>query len=182
MSGSVELTYRSAFERMWDAKSADQISNGKAEHAAAVLAVFFSKAEQRVNVFCRNLSRAVYDDPAVLSAFTNAARKGVLVEIIVQERVEDGSAFLKLYNEMKETKATVSVHLHEDISEKSIRDLPYNFAYVDNRAYRFEENHMAPKAVVCAWGEAIVKTLAAQFDIIKSYLPPQNAPLARQPA
>jgi hypothetical protein len=176
-----ELTYRSAFERLWDEKSNIQISNGKSEHAAAILAVFFTRAQQRLNIFCRNLSRAVYDDPAVLSAFAGAVLRGIIIEIVVQERVEDGSAFLKLYQEFKRSKAAACVNLYQDI-DKPVRDFDYNFAYVDDRAYRFEQNHNAPNAVVCAWGEKVVAALSAQFEVIKTYLTPQNEALDRQPA
>jgi hypothetical protein len=176
-----ELTYRSAFERLWNEKSSAQFSNAKAEHAADILSVFFARAEQRVNIFCHNLSRTVYDDPAVVSAFANAALRGVLVEIIVQQTVDEGSEFFKVYKELKQGKAGACVNIHQNIVSP-VKELPYNFAYVDNHAYRFETDHSVPKAVACAWGESIVKVLSEQFRIIKTHLSPQNEALGSQPS
>ena len=158
---ATDITYRNAFERLWDDKSSQIISNGKSDHASALLSVFLTKAEKRVVIFCKELNKSVYDDECVLSALEQAISNQVELIVYVQNNPEPDSKFaarLTAASLLPNNRITFQKELPE-----SVRNLPMNFAYVDERAYRFEQNNGTMEAVASANNPTTVSLLKQLF-------------------
>lgn len=170
-----DLTYRSAFERLWDENSSAHVSNGKPEHAADILTVFFMRARRRVHIFCRELNAAVYDTSDVLAAFENAAKRGIEIKIAVQNKIPQGSKFAALaLSLIGLPNAAISLTAEYD---ETVRGFPMNFAYVDDRAFRFEPKPDTMSGFASANQPSTVTVLAESFSrIISSFKPSYVSP------
>ena len=165
-----DLTYRAVFERLWDAKSSQVVHNSQVEHAASLLAVFFEKAEAHVAIFSRRLNRLVYDRPELLKAAKIAVEKGVHIEIIVQEAVDPDSDFVRWISGIRNRDDNSRILLNRGPAPLEIGNLLPNFAFVDNRAYRYESNKAHFKAVASAFQPEQVVSLAELFRAIKDFV------------
>jgi len=165
MMSSTESGYRVAFERLWDEHSSHVVSNGKTEHAAALFSVFLNRAKKNVVFFCKELRDVVYDDEEVLSALDGAIARGVRIDVLVQDRSSKNSRFAEeLRGAMTDGKL---VFFFEELPEPQ-KSMPFNFAYADNHAFRFEADRQEPKGVAAAWNERTVNLLQNLFGSIKT--------------
>lgn len=165
------ITYRSAFERLWDENSSESVSNSKPEHAADLITVFFERAMQRVHIFCRELNPVVYDVPSVLSSFRAAVLRGVEVRIVVQNAISAGSRFAELARDLSRN-AGCHIEVMAD-GDQQLKDFEMNFAYVDNRAFRFEPKSNENMAAFASANQPdTVKILSDSLDRIISILKP----------
>ena len=94
--------YRENVNRLMQARSTEIISNGLPRHAAALFECFFRNALSEVKIVCSNLQREVFDAPDVLSSFASAARRGVSIQILVQNAPAEGSEFVKLFSQLRD--------------------------------------------------------------------------------
>lgn len=159
--------YRSSFERLWEENSNAVIANGKPEHAAAILSVFFSKAVKRVRLLCKNLNPKVYDEPEVLNALRTAVEKNnVTVEILVEDEAAK-SQFLELVQKYQNERKT-QVKLQQNA--KRVTKSTVNFAYADDHAFRFEPDNGEMQAIASAWNKEIVEAMDGVFQTLKNAL------------
>lgn len=179
VASPTESSYRIAFERLWDEKSSQTVSNGKHEHAAALFTVFLSKAEKSVVFFCKELLAEVYDDECVLNALDTAIGNGVSITVYVQDHAAADSKFAQKIRTAQLIGKPVEIR--EDLPEPG-KSLSLNFAYVDDRAFRFESDHQKMEAVAAAWNQGTVRLLQNLFFQIKAGLPHVIPAAARNPA
>ena len=172
---STDCAYRAAFERLWDEKSSEVVSNGKLDHASALIACFLAKAKKRVVIFCKDLKNEVYDDGTVLSALESALSRGIEITVLVQFKPATDSKFAARLKKASDDHAPV--HFWFELP-KAISSIEMNFAYADNNAYRFERNRMDMKAVASAWNTDTVKLLQDFASAIIHAVSPRTTPVA----
>ena len=145
--------YRRTVTEMFKNDSSAIIDNGMVEHAAILFEMFFSNAKHMVRIFCRNLNPAVFDRPEVISAAKKAIDGGVCINLCVQHAIDSGSEF---YEQLK-----------DDICEckcpDQYKDAP-NFAVMDYKGFRYEDNPNECKAKACANNPRLALKFAGIFD------------------
>ncbi len=145
--------YRTAVLRIFQDQSKQIIDNGEPEHAAVLFEQFFKHAKYTVRIFCKNLSKNVFDRDEVLHAAKSAINRGVLVKICSQDPLEGGSKFVEaLKGGFDYYKCT------EEFMDKP------NFATMDRRGFRFEANPEECVASASANNPKLAAQLVRIFD------------------
>ena len=157
--------YRENVARLADLNSTEVFSNGKAEHAAIIFETFFQRANRRVIFFCQNLSRDVFARPGLRIQMQEALRKNIAVDFLIQSPPESEDLEGAIQNWQADG---LPVNLIV-AKNPTVQNLSSNFAVMDGKAYRFEENRGEKKAVACMNGVASAKGLVSLFGILKGY-------------
>jgi len=160
------MTYREAFERLWNEQSPEVITNARPDHAGDILAVFFDRADKRVCIFCKDLHADVYDQEPVIKAAEAAYGKGVKIEIVIQNGIPANN-FATIFRKRKNRDGT-PIFLNENKLSPPVYDLTKNFSFVDDRAYRFEPINTVMQATASTYSPDDVKYLDNVFGKIKA--------------
>jgi phosphatidylserine/phosphatidylglycerophosphate/cardiolipin synthase-like enzyme len=142
--------YRRNVEFLMEQRSGELISNGMTVHGAILIETFLKHAKERVVIFCRNLAKDAYNRVTMLANMETALRKGVQVDIISQSDPESEALVAAVDQWKKDSKMKVTLNVlrpEENAAHEKLAGLPINFAVMDRRAYRFEPDHGAHKAV-----------------------------------
>lgn len=159
-------TYRALVERLAEANSPEVFSNGRAEHAAIIYETFLKFAKLRLRIFCHNLSQQVFKAPLV-QRMESALARGVQIEIITQEEPES-----------QELKNAIPVWLLKNLPISLFRakagsnaaTMQANFATLDGKAYRFEQDHNNHQAFACFYNKEIADQLDKVFVLFRTEL------------
>ena len=142
----LEQSYRESVEALERLKSSKVFQNGMPVHAAIIFETFFRHAKKAVKIFCRNLSRDVFDEPWLLEAAQKAVlERGVSLSVFVKEQ-PDQSSFL---NWLRRNEGHPAVVFASNVSDEPSAHKQFNFATMDGRAYRFEPNENEVAACAC---------------------------------
>jgi hypothetical protein len=156
-------SYRQTIERLAELDSSEFFGNSKAAHAAVIFATFFKRSKEEVAIFCKDLSRKVYDNKIVIDELEKALARKIKVDIITQSEPNKGMIFQKIAEwKMKGlpiTLRTVSVN-------SPIAEFPENFAVMDQKAFRFESDRKTPTAFACMNNPAMCEPLLRLFGKI----------------
>lgn len=131
--------------------------NTSYSHAVIVLNEFIRNATNggRVSIFCRRLSKAVYDNVELIETVADAIRRQVKIRILMQETTPEASDFISLFENPDN-------HIKTVIADED-KNKP-NFAEIDKKMYRYEYDRITRAASVCVRGNSIANTLANWFD------------------
>lgn len=163
-------SYSESVRRLMAMNSDALISNGQPLHAAALFECFFLNAQQSVKILCKNLLSEVFDRAEILAAASFALRKGVDIEVIVQERPPDGSVFFKmLHQEQCAGQTNVKIWTDANVSP-AIKARKENFAVMDDRAFRYEEDSSKCEAVASMNRPMLASKLAGIFVRLRGSL------------
>lgn len=152
--------------------STEPFSNGQSSHAAIIFAEMLRRAQNRVLVFCRELSREVFDaERDIIPNLRSALARNVDVSIIVQETPTSKQflEFAKKYREDPELPGEVSIVGCDDALQR-IKDINLNFAVMDRKAIRAEVDKSKCEAIACANSPDSAKTLIENFRTIQSFI------------
>ena len=152
--------YRRIIKAGFDYKLTKLIDNGMPEHAAVLYEQFFVNAEDIVRIFCKNLSKQVFEFPFVVDAARRAIKKGVTIDILLQDENPERSCFSLLLQDY----GIKPLH----ITEEELRITPANFSVMDRRAFRYEKDREHFTAKACAYDPEIASRFADRFDSIKA--------------
>jgi hypothetical protein len=125
--------YRDGVRKLFELNSPKIISNSMPGHAAILFEAFFDYAQDHVLILCRHLNAEVFDREFVVDAAKRALNRNVLVSILTQEEPQ-AKRFVDAIEPLKLTK---KYSLERAATEKG-QSLPFNFAVMDERAFRFE--------------------------------------------
>jgi hypothetical protein len=152
-------TYRANVERLVELQSAETFSNGRPEHATIILETFLKYAEEQVVIFCQRLSQRTYGGPLLLENLGAALRNKKRVSIIVQEEPE-AKALMQAAKLWKEENLAISI----SAAGPSAGPVQANFAIMDQKAYRFEQDRDKPEAFACMNDPKSAQLLAHRFS------------------
>lgn len=167
-------TYRECVEHLMSSGSCKPVSNGLPQHAAVLFETFFKHARESVKIFCHHLDSEVFESPRVIEAAADALKRGVAVDIIVQEAPQSPE-FLKRLS-ILDAKESIRMELLSEGSKYSqmIADLPQNFAVMDSRAYRLERDSNVMKATASMNAPQLARRLRTLFNLLRaSYNSPE---------
>ncbi len=152
--------YREMFRFMLSAGLDRFIHNDSKDHACVLIEELFRFAKESVFVFCHNLGRDVWDNPAILSALGEVLdRKKVKVQVLLQDTPEGGV----------DNRAFALLHAHSiDVRKTHNTEVKANFIVVDHKAYRFEKNDQGRKGYACSNNPDNAGKLIDAFNILKS--------------
>lgn len=158
--------YREGVNKLLELKINQEISNGFPEHAAILFEQFFKHSQKHVRIFCKNLSASVFDMPHVIETAANALRRGVQIEVLIQDEQPEAQGFRYL----AESHPGLALFKCKDDSFKHVG---YNFTVMDDRAYRFESDRKSIKAIANMFDQKIA------FALIRSFETMQQAPVEK---
>jgi hypothetical protein len=125
--------YREGVESLLKLRSSARISNSIPAHAAILFEKFFEHAKDHVRIFCECLDAKVFGDQFVVEQAKWAlANRNVRISVITQKEPEP-SDFLDLLQNAPSNVTFVQAAGHA-------KDLPMNFAVMDDEAVRVEPN------------------------------------------
>jgi hypothetical protein len=150
------VRYREGVEMLMKLASDKSISNSEPAHAAILFEIFFKYASDHVRIFCNKLSRAVFNDSALVREAGWALKRGVKVSVMVQQEHVEESAFLELL-----TKGKVPVLRASEPAKLST----YNFAVMDDRSVRLEIDRTKCEAQARMHTPDLATALARRFDL-----------------
>lgn len=155
-----ELTkYRNAVQLFFELKTKKAISNSMPDHAAILLEQFFLHAKSSMRILCKHLSRAVYDKEFLIEAACGALKRGVDIEIIMQEKDPQATKFAHAFCE----------HGGELFysTDGSVVNAKLNFAVMDRQAVRVEHCNDRCEAVASIQDD-IADVLCSVFQQLKA--------------
>jgi hypothetical protein len=154
--------YREGVEELWKLKSEKPISNAVPAHAAILFETFFKHSKNKVRIFCRNLNAEVFGGIGVVQQASEALKRNVSINIIVQEEPEQ-SAF-------KELLRNPGVCIQR--ASRPVSEYDLNFAVMDDEAIRIEPKRSDCKATAIMYAPDKARQLAQFFDQIASIVSP----------
>lgn len=161
MNQSEELkNYRDGVEKLFELDSEKIISNSMPEHAAILFEAFFKHAKKQVLIVCRHLHADVFGKDFVIDAAKRALARGVSLWIVTQEEDFQAKDFVAA---IRTVKSNGNVRLEHAPTEKG-RSLPFNFAVMDDKAFRFESDREICKAEASMNCPEIAKRLIQIFQ------------------
>jgi hypothetical protein len=115
------------------------------------------------------LDREVFDQPRVIEAAADALKRGVALDIIVQESPQS-TEFIDRLSAL-DVKEAMKLELMPEASACSsvIASVPQNFAVMDNRAYRLERNSKEMKATASMNAQELANELANLFNLLRAH-------------
>ena len=161
MNTSEIALYREGVNKLLELKIDQQITNGFPEHASVLFEQFFKHSQKQVRIFCKNMSAQVFDSPSVIDAAKNAINRGVLVEVVLQE---DGPESAEMNALAKTGRGLV---IHKAVND-AVREAPFNFTVMDDRAYRFESDRNTIKAVANMFDSKVALLLIRNFELMQA--------------
>lgn len=168
---SEDQMYRDTVNRLMAAGSAEFIQNGQHRHAAILMESFFNHALTSVKILCLNLDKTVFDRPEVIEAAENALKRKVAIEIIVQDEIQAGSQFeQKITGVWKEKCYPVTIRSNAKSIISELYSIKVNFAVMDDKAIRYEEDSSDLKAIACMNNPQIAASLNRAFQSLKKGL------------
>ena len=166
-----DQVYKDTVNRLMAAGSSELIQNGQHRHAAILMESFFNHAVASVKIFCLNLDKTVFDQPEVIEAAEKALKAKVAIEIIVQDQIQEGSQFAdKVNGEWKKECYAIKMVNNAKSINKEIFSLKENFAVMDDKAIRYEEDSREPKAIACMNHPQYAASLNRAFQVLKNSL------------
>lgn len=148
--------YRRAIRELYDRHTNYFFPNDSKDHAAVVYEVFFTVARERIRIFCAHLSNSVFGTERVVAALRDALGRGVCVDVLSEFAPDDGPFLTTLLSPPDPSRVKIRT------ADKDIRD--YNFAVVDNCAFRFERDHERSSAKCNMHLPQLAKQLSTYFD------------------
>lgn len=162
-----ELGYRDNVQALFRTKSSSRFLNGSAWHAAYIFEAMLQHAESSVDIFCRNLNESVFSHTFIKRALSNIGNN-VKVNILVQSCSDDIEA-KDLFDDIRGNNyPRVNVKAIVNTENKK---LPYNFAVMDGRAFRFEPTRDTIAAIASANEPETAQMLMSQFQSIQNKEP-----------
>ena len=149
--------YREGVEKLFQLRIDQEISNSFPGHAAVLFEQFFKNAQHQVRIFCRNLSASVFGSDFLVQAASAAIKRGVTVEILLQEKAPQASAFVELLKMCPSARVAVA-------NSVSVREAVVNFSVMDQRAYRFEKDRERVQATANMFDPRIASLLVQKFE------------------
>jgi hypothetical protein len=140
-----EEIYTQIVTDLMESKSNEVISNGEPSHAQVLFEAFFQYAKTEVLIFCHKLDARVFSAKSLVAKAKDAFERGVNIHVIIQSSNPDESPFLKFLRDESATSSRVSILLCP--SDSHFCDQKVNYAVMDARAYRFEEDRSEIKAI-----------------------------------
>lgn len=163
----LENLYEELVERLLKDGSAEVISNGQREHAAALFKVFLRNANSDVRIFCYDLNKAVFDDAAVLREAADAVKRGVCLQIVMQSTPLPDSKFVAWAEKSRSAGGSVTLKQCKPGSPAAaLRD---NFATMDRKAFRYEPNRTELKANACMNQPEITGEFVSLFEKVAEF-------------
>ena len=157
--------YRQNIERLMLTGSSELISNSLPQHAAALLACFFSNAKSEIKILCTTLGHQVYDAPEVLSSMLAATRRGISIQVLVRGEPKADSEFLRRFQEEANLRTRKLVlKTNTELQSELIKRVESNFAVMDQKAFRWEQDSKKIKAVACMNFPSVAVKLSGMFD------------------
>lgn len=139
--------YRQQVEALAREGSSTVFRNGAASHASVIFETFFRHAEKSVHIFANKLSSAVFGHDWMVKCASEAVDRGVGISVITQDTPESNPFTDWLANNKSHPGIAFKTHARQN-PEVGGR-LQCNFAVMDGRAYRFEEDAARHEAVAC---------------------------------
>jgi hypothetical protein len=150
--------YKIALRNLFLAKNELFFPNDSEEHAAVIFEVFLEMAKEKVQFVCNNLKASVFQRPKMTAALQEAFKRGITINVVTQVEPEH-SDFLVLLQKYQE-KGLATISSLENYT------LDYNFATMDDVAFRLEPDNKLQKAVGSMYCPEIVKKLSGLFESI----------------
>lgn len=157
MPSDIEIgIYRDAVISLIEMDSDKVILNGKPEHAAVLYECFFKHAKDEILIFCETLSNEVFGRNEVVQEARAALERNVSISIISKKDPEPGD-FNKFILE-----STGNTFLQYK-TRTELCAIKSDFAVVDKKRYRFEEDSSQTRAIACMNSPAFANKLADVF-------------------
>jgi hypothetical protein len=151
------IMYREGVASLLEAHANKMINNGLPEHAAVLFEQFFKNAQEQVCIFCKNLAAPVFGRQFVVDAAREALGRGIRIEILLQDSQPEQSSFTDL---LRKAPSGVTITTAQSEVAKTFK---VNFAVMDLRAYRFEEDRERFKATANMFDPCIAAKLFQKF-------------------
>jgi len=164
-SGATEVDlYREVIFQLFETESKTQFSNGAPAHAAVIFEAMLQYAKESVKIFCKELLGEVFGCPRVIMALKGAIERGVCVQVLTQH-APNKSQFLEiLKSEMTNgRKSRIATTNNPKLKSHKV-----NFAVMDEKAFRYEDDASEISAFACANNPSASKGLSEDFDKIYS--------------
>ncbi len=151
-----EIIYQLGVKAHFKENSIETFSNGKALNASFIYEEFFLNAKKQVCFFCKNLCQLVFNRDELILAAQKAVDNGIELKFAITENVIESENFK---NFLKRNDITV-----KKVAPLKSNDKYINFAFMDDKAYRFEKDATQAKAVASANDKEITKLLQDTYS------------------
>jgi hypothetical protein len=156
--------YKKHVDELFESHSSQIITNDLAEHGEVLISSFFRRAQREIVILSYNLKSSYYTTPDVVGAIVDALDRGVMVRILTQ-RSPMAVGLISELNRFKEAHTElVEIRQCEEQSEGA--NIPYNFAVMDDKAYRYESDREGIKAIACAHGPTVARKMKFLFEAL----------------
>jgi len=160
-------SYRESVQQLMTSRSSKPVSNGKPEHAAVLFELFFKNASNYVKIFCHNLDARVFDCPEVIEAAADAAKRGIAIDIIVQNQPQSTKFLQRLEALDKKESIRLDLVKNAGVSNAKLNGLEVNFAVMDGYAYRIEPDSSKLEAFACMNHPATGNQLVSSYNSLR---------------
>jgi len=153
--------YRKRIENLADLNSGASFTNNQPAHARVIFETFFCRATQEVDIFCRNLAADVFNSTRLCENLIGAVKRGVKVRVFTQENPES-SSFVETLRKL--VAANPDLVALKQGNSNHLNNLGFNFAVMDEKAYRFEPNKADFVAFASMNNPSVCKSLLSVFQ------------------
>ncbi len=142
-----EQRYKANVDSLARLNSNEIFENGMPLHAAIIFDAFFRHATKSVKIFCRNLSAEVFKEKWLLDSAKCALHKrGISISVLVKDQPQES----EFRTWLQDNDSHPALVYRRRVGETNARaQVPFNFAVMDGKAYRFEPNEIDVVASAC---------------------------------
>lgn len=158
--------YRGIVSDLLEIGSDSIVKNESSQHAAVIIEEMIAHARQSFVAIADKFDTSVWSD-RVVSALADAKKRGVDIRLLV---VNEADAKVAEWNDI--VRALVK---QISIEDKKVQRNTLNFAVMDKKAVRIENDKSEYHAAFCANNAEIAKVATAQFDRLEKRAKPLYA-------
>lgn len=155
------LGYQKQIEALFDTDSDLIVTNRDRDHAAVIVSTLFTRAKKSVILFCKNLDGDFYNRRPIRCAIVEAVKNGVNVEILVQEVPEAN----ELLADLDSLSTRTNLRIGKCKPGISGAETEINFAVMDGKAFRLENDRNLHTALACAKNSELAEKLIQLFRV-----------------
>ena len=134
--------YSKTLQYLRNTKGDDIIDNDTVEHAERLVSELVNSATEKIRLYTTRFCEEFYNRAMVKQAFSTAAERGVIINILSKDGIEETNSALIEYKTFfknnivsKQVSGDVILNLEEDITLN-------NFMLIDEAGLRYEQQEM----------------------------------------
>lgn len=132
------LDYETVVKKMAKENSKDLIDNDTGEHAKILVSTLVDNSKNTIKIYTYSFCETFYLYEKVINAFREAAKRGVVLQIISQTNLT-GNKALEVYKEIFAGKLNIK---ETPIDKLELNNIHLNnFMIIDNQGIRYEQEN-----------------------------------------